>query len=50
METSVTLGSLPAIHPGEFIRIEIFALDHSGFLDTENRSGAILMDTVTIVR
>ena len=50
METTVTINSLPVINPGEFIRVEVFALDNSGFLDTENRTGAILMDTLTIVR
>jgi len=40
----------PAIDSGDFIRIEVYALDHSGFLDSANKTGALFMDSVTIVR
>ncbi|MCL2410132.1 MAG: InlB B-repeat-containing protein [Treponema sp.] len=65
METSVTIHSHrisftpidtffsiipPTITPGDFIRIEVFALDHSGFLDSVNRTGALFMDSLTIIR
>jgi len=45
------VGSQPArINPGDIIRIEVYALDGSGFLDSVNRQGALLMDAVTIRR
>ena len=65
METSVTINSHrisftpidtffsiipPAIDSGDFIIIEVYALDHSGFLDSANKTGAFFMDSVTIVR
>ncbi|MCL2380154.1 MAG: DUF4382 domain-containing protein [Treponema sp.] len=59
--TSVTLdsemisftptGLRPAqINRGDFIIIEVYALDGSGFLDTRNRTGALFRDTLTVVR
>jgi hypothetical protein len=38
------------MNPGDFIRIEVYALDHSGFLNSENRTGALYMNSLTIVR
>ena len=40
----------PAIRPGDIIRVEVYALDHSGFLDSEHKTGALFMDSLTIVR
>jgi len=40
----------PAITHGDFIRIEVYALDHSGFLDSVNKTGALFMDSLTVVR
>ena len=65
MDTSVTISSHrisftpvdtflsilpPVIDRGDFIRIEVYALDYSGSLDTVNRTGALFMDSVTITR
>ena len=61
MGTSVTIdselisftpiGSRPAqINQGDFIRVEVYALDGSGYLNTVNRTGALFRDTLTIVR
>jgi len=44
-------GSQPTrIDKGDFIVIEVYALDGSGFLDTANRTGALFRDTLTVVR
>ena len=59
--TSVTVDSelisftqvgsrLPQINRGNAIRIEVFALDGSDYIDTEARQGALFMDTVTVRR
>jgi len=65
METSVTINSHrisftpvdtflsiipPAITSGDFMRIEVYALDHSGALDSVNKTGAIFMDSANIRR
>ncbi len=38
------------IVPGDIIRIEVYALDGSGTLDLENRTGALCMDSLNVVR
>jgi len=43
-------GRTPQPNPGDVIRIQVLALDHSGFLNTENRTGAILADSLTVIR
>jgi hypothetical protein len=48
---SFTSGSQSArINKGDFIVIEVYVLDNSGFLDTANRTGALFRDTLTVVR
>jgi len=45
------VGTLPPqINRGDIIRIEVFALDGSGFLDAVNKRGALFMDAVTVRR
>jgi len=46
----VVSGITITINPGDVIRIQVLALDHSGFLNTENRTGAILADSLTVIR
>ena len=50
VQTSVTTNALPAMNTGDLIIVQVFALDHTGFLDTENRTGALTMETLTIRR
>jgi uncharacterized repeat protein (TIGR02543 family) len=50
MQTSITASSLPALNPGDIVVVQVFALDRSGFLDTANMTGALFMETLTIVR
>jgi len=40
----------PKINAGDFIRIEVYALDGSGSLDTKTRTGALYMDPLNIIR
>ncbi|MDR2964421.1 MAG: DUF4382 domain-containing protein [Treponema sp.] len=40
----------PRIQNGDIIRIEVYALDGSGVLNTDNKAGALFMDSINIVR
>ncbi len=40
----------PNINPGDILRIEVYVLDSSGNLDTGNKSGALFMDSLNIIR
>ena len=40
----------PQINKGDFIRIEVYALDGSDTLDTKTRTGALAMDSLNIIR
>jgi hypothetical protein len=42
--------SEPSINPGDFIRVEVYALDNSGMLDTRRKKGALYMDSLNIIR
>ena len=48
MENRTTIDTL-MISPGEVILIEVYVLDNSGILDTANKTGALFMDSLTIV-
>jgi hypothetical protein len=40
----------PQINPGDFIRMEVYALDSSGVVDTKTRTGILAMDSLNIIR
>jgi hypothetical protein len=40
----------PRIQKGDIIRIEVYALDGSGVLNTDNKAGALFMNSINIVR
>ena len=49
MGTSATINAL-TINPGDFIIVEVYALDNSGILCSETRRGALFMDSLSIRR
>ena len=42
--------SEPKIKAGDFIRVEVYALDNSNSLDTRTMRGALFMDSLNIIR